>query len=138
MERSEKPSERPSADINVTPLVDVCLVLLIIFLVVTPLLNHHATVQLPSGTKPAAIVAPEQKVLLSVSWPDRAMWYRESWLREREMLDKLKDLHARSDAKRLVVIADRRLAYGDVRSLLRLVESAGFPGAELAATRETR
>lgn len=134
--RNEKPPERPRAEINVTPLVDVCLVLLIIFLVVTPLLNHHATVELPATGKPERIDAPAEKVLLSMSWPDRAMWFRESWLPEREMLEKLKELHQRSESKRLVVIADRRLTYGDVRGLIRLAAGAGFPGLELAATRE--
>jgi biopolymer transport protein TolR len=136
--QSEKPRQGPRADINVTPLVDVCLVLLIIFMVVTPLLKRHATVELPLTPSPGRIEASEEKLLLAMSWPDRAMWYRESWLLEREMLDKLKELRARSESKRLVVIADRRLSYGDVRGLMRLANRAGFPGLELAATKDIR
>jgi biopolymer transport protein ExbD len=93
-------------------------------------------VQLPSGRGPSAIDAPQEKVLLSVSYPDHALWYRESWLPEREMLDKLKELHARAESKKLVVLADRRLSYGDVRGLLRIANRAGFPGVELAATKD--
>ena len=133
--RRDEPAERPQAAINVTPLVDVCLVLLIIFLVVTPLLGNHG-VELPQGNRPEKIDAPQEKVTLSISYPDKSMWYRESWLPEREMLDKLKELRARSKDKRLVVIADKRLAYGDVRGLLRLANAAGFPGVELAARKE--
>ena len=136
--RSDQPVERPQAAINVTPLVDVCLVLLIIFLVVTPLMDHHAVVQLPEANRPGRIEAAPEKVVLSVSYPDKAMWYRESWLPEREMLDALRELHARAESKKLVVIADKRLSYGDVRGLLRLVRRAGFEGAEIAARREER
>ena len=129
----QPPSAR--ADINVTPLVDVCLVLLIIFLVVTPLLHDHG-VQPPSTPKPGSVETPEQKVTLTISWPDRVTWYGESWLHDREMLAKLTEIRAREGSKRLVVVADRRLAYGDVRGLLRVARAAGFPGVELAARQD--
>jgi biopolymer transport protein ExbD len=134
MQNSPRPV--PRADINVTPLGDVCLVLLIIFLVVTPLLNHRDSVKLPEGSAPSSIEEPEQKIFLSVSWPDRTTWFGESWLPEPEMLAKLKELHARSVGQRLVVVADRRLAYADVRGILRTAREAGFGGVELAATKE--
>jgi biopolymer transport protein ExbD len=128
-------SGTPRADINVTPLVDGCLVLLIIFLVVTPLLNHHG-IELPAGETPGEKTKDEDAVTISVSWPDRITWYGESWLPEKEMLGRLSELHKRNASKRLIVVADHRLAYGDLRGLLRTANLAGFPGVELAATRE--
>ena len=132
MQDSSRPA--PRADINVTPLVDVCLVLLIIFLVVTPLLGNH--VELPSGPQPDAKSEEDAKVTVAVTWPDHAAWLGGRWLPDREMLDALTELHARNGTKKLVVVADKRLAYGDLRGVLRTAHLAGFPGVELAATRE--
>jgi biopolymer transport protein ExbD len=126
MRDSSRPA--PRAEINVTPLVDVCLVLLIIFLVVTPLLHPRDSVKLPSGSGPKTLDESDQKVFLSVSWPDRTTWFEESWLPEAQMFAKLREVHARSAGRRLVVVADRRLAYSDVRGLLRIAREAGFPG----------
>lgn len=50
MKSTARDRSRIRSEINVTPLVDVCLVLLIIFMVVTPMLNEAVSVQLPKGS----------------------------------------------------------------------------------------
>lgn len=137
MARSERSPAAPKSEINVTPLVDVCLVLLIIFMVVTPMLNHRADINLPQTAKPGALPKPEAQIVLAMKWPDRTTWYGESWLPPKELLNRLRELHARATDKEVVLVADARLSYYDVKGLMRLIREAGFGGVNLVAARET-
>ena len=121
---SAKSSQGAMADINVTPLVDVMLVLLIIFMVAAPLLVTGVAVDLP---KTAAKALPSDNEPISVTIDRRgersiggdAMNAATFALR----LAALKD--ARPDA-RVVIRADAALPYGDVAALLADVTGAGF------------
>lgn len=124
-------------EINVTPLVDVCLVLLILFLVVTPMLRRHADVSLPKVADPARIPKLEEKITLAVKYPDAATWYENSWLPAAELFEKLKELRGRQADAEILVLADERLSYRDVREAMRVVREAGFRGVELGAARES-
>lgn len=121
----------PQSGINVTPLVDVCLVLLIIFMVVAPMLDRNAVVRLPEARAPQPLVEERGPVLAMRK--DGTLWYGQSWLPPREMLAKLKEVRARRGTAPLVLYADAGLTFADVRRTLRLVEEAGFPGVSLAA-----
>jgi biopolymer transport protein TolR len=119
-------------DINVTPLVDVCLVLLIIFMVVTPLLGK-AKVKLPETRDPEAM--PEQKGQLTVSiQEDGALSLgAERQTDAASLAAALRAAHDRSPEQAVVVKGDRRLTYGEVRQVLRRVNESGFTHAGLAA-----
>lgn len=135
--RSQVSAEPLRSEINVTPLVDVCLVLLILFMVVTPMLNHRAEITLPQGTRPGILPDPKNQIKLALKWPDETVWYEESWLPGPRLLAKLKELKGRtSGAQEVVLVADARLSYSAVRDVMALVRGAGFEGLSLAATRE--
>ncbi len=127
--------DAPHSAINVTPLVDVCLVLLIIFMVVTPLLEPNAALQLPRAPSPDRLGDDRSRAVLSVH-RDGPLWLGNRWLPESEMAAALAERHARNAAAPLLLYGDRELHFSDVRHAMRLAHAAGFPGVQLAARKE--
>ena len=124
------------AEMNVTPLVDVCLVLLIIMMVVTPLMT--APVELPRASEPEAWGAEpaRSKVTLSLGPPVAIRVDDDPNPMGEEALETLlKAIHARDPRREISLRADRRLAYGEVKRVLRFVQEAGFPAVGLVAER---
>jgi biopolymer transport protein ExbD len=116
---------------NVTPLVDVVLVLLIIFMVVIPLMEKNAKVEIPGIFN----VDPERKggsdpYTLSLT-RDGAMYLEQEQLGPADFERRLRVAHERDNKKRLLLRADRDANYGDVRQLFSKVQSIGFPGISL-------
>ena len=115
-------------DINITPLVDVMLVLLIIFMVTAPLIQQGVQVNLPE-TRAKAIDAPEQKLVLSIK-ADRSLWLGAGDEAARVPADRLEEL-LRSNAraqkeKELFLMADKTLPYGVVVDVMAAVQRAGI------------
>ena len=118
------------SDINVTPLVDVCLVLLIIFMVVTPLLQSGRAVQLPETDKPEKM--PEGAKQLSVAIEhDGSIFLGDKWIPEDQLMATFQDIHERTPDKNVVIKADRRIKYAEVRKVMKVLNQAGFPGVGL-------
>ncbi len=115
------------SEINVTPLVDVMLVLLIIFMVTAPLIQQGVQVNLPEA-RAKAIQAEEQKLVLSVK-ADRTLWLGSSEDAARIPLDQLEDkLRANARAqkdKELFLNADKTLPYGFIVDVMAAVQRAG-------------
>ena len=117
-------------DINVTPLVDVVLVLLIIFMVVAPRMDQDVPVELPGIFNPDPEVKAMDPVKLSVAKAG------EYYVNEQQYdldgaIAALSDLHATDPLRRLVLRADARLGYKDVRDILARAQEVGFPGMSL-------
>jgi biopolymer transport protein ExbD len=122
---------RPEPVMNVTPLVDVVLVLLIIFMVVIPIMERSAHVELPSIMN----VDPEAKgktdpFTLSLT-ADGSMYFESDRLDEAGFITKLRDANQREPQRRLVLRADRGARYADVRRLFKATQDIGFPGVSL-------
>lgn len=131
MNVSEKTAVR--SDINVTPLVDVCLVLLIIFMVMTPMLYKETDVQLPRT--PGHGKPPEQQKLVKVAILESGSIRVNGLPVPREQLTSiLAEMH--SPDRPVVVEGDRRLPYGEVRGILELIQRAGFEKVGLVAERD--
>ncbi len=113
------------SEINVTPLVDVCLVLLIIFMVVTPMLQKGRPVLLPQTDNPGKKPESQSEVLVSVQL-DKAVFIDTKWFPEKEFLAKMKELGERASSKDILIKADSRLTYGDVRNVMKMVKEGGF------------
>ena len=115
-------------EINVTPLVDVMLVLLIIFMVAAPLIQQGVQVNLPE-TRAKAIDAPEQKLVLSIK-ADRSLWLGAGDEAARvppERLEELLRSNARAQKeKELFLMADKSLPYGVVVDVMAAVQRAGI------------
>jgi biopolymer transport protein ExbD len=116
------------SEINVTPLVDVCLVLLIIFMVVTPMLQQGVDVTLPETSDPAKM--PENAKQLNIAIrQDGSVYVGQQWVPKESLLAALKDIYNQTPDKNVVIKADQRLQYKDVREVMQMVNRAGFPGA---------
>jgi biopolymer transport protein TolR len=114
----------PLSEINVTPLVDVMLVLLIIFMVAAPMMTTGVSVDLPNADAPRMEIDEEQPVI-SVEAGGRLFLRAEeltlSELETRLMTDE--DLRARDE---VYIQADETVPYGDVVRVLALVRRAGI------------
>jgi len=123
------------SEINVTPLVDVCLVLLIIFMVVTPLVDKGGALKLPETSAPERI--PESKDQLTVSMDaEGRLFVGENWVPEDRLAPVLAAAHARTPAREVRLRADRSLSYGQVRRVMQALNDAGFTRAGLVTVRK--
>jgi biopolymer transport protein ExbD len=120
------------SDINVTPLVDVCLVLLIIFMVVTPMLQKGVDVQLPETAKPEKMPEGAKQLTVAVKL-DGTVFVGKDWVPDERLARAFKDIHAQSPEKDIVIKADKRLKYKRVREVMRIINEAGFAGVGLVA-----
>ncbi len=114
-------------EINVTPLVDVMLVLLIIFMVTAPLIQQGVEVKLPDA-RAKAIDAEEQKLVLSIK-ADKSLWLGTSEDAARIPFDALEEklranVRAQKD-RELYLMADKTLPYGYVVDVMATVQRAG-------------
>jgi len=117
-------------EINVTPLVDVVLVLLIIFMVVTPMLQRGKDVRLPKSQSTDEEDKQSDPLILSLT-ADKKAWvesdpYDEDGLRERLT----KEFMAQPN-RRVLVKGDESLTFGDVRKIMDVTRKAGAKSVAL-------
>lgn len=127
---SQKPSQ-PQPEINITPLVDVVLVLLIIFMVIAPQLENGERVELPGVT---AADAPDKNsmdpITVTVAASGNLFLEKEPVLGT-QLESKLSALRKQDPSRKIVIKGDGSVGYEHVRELLSSIERAGFPGAGL-------
>src|SRR2546423_5815133 len=107
-----------NADINVTPLVDVCLVLLIIFMVVTPMLQKGVPVNLPVTEDPEKTPDTEKQLQISVK-ADGSVYLGPNVVRKDQVESELKTIHDHTPDREIAVKGDKKVKYGDVLDVLR-------------------
>ena len=118
--------EEVMSEINVTPLVDVMLVLLVVFLVTAPLLTNTIRVNLPETSKTAA-TAVEQKKSVNISIDVAGKVYLDRKPVELPQLEpQLKALHAAYKDVIVHLNADRAVSYGLVAKAMTAVDRAGI------------
>jgi biopolymer transport protein ExbD len=121
-----------NANINVTPLVDVCLVLLIIFMVVTPMLQKGVPVNLPVTENPDKTPDTEKQLLISVK-ADGTVYLGSNVVRKDQVETALKEIHERTPDREVAVKGDKLVKYGDVLDVLRACREVGFNDVGLIA-----
>src|SRR6266545_7920052 len=121
-----------NADINVTPLVDVCLVLLIIFMVVTPMLQKGVPINLPVAEDPEKTPDTEKQLQISVK-ADGTVYLGSSAVRKEEVKSQLEDIHQRTPDREIAVKGDKLVKYGDVLDVLKACRDVGFNDVGLIA-----
>jgi len=122
-------------DINVTPLVDVVLVLLIIFMVIAPEMEHGERVELPAITTPDDVAKPKlDPVMVTVSAAGTLFLEKEPMKDVAALVERLQTAHQAEPERKIVLKADASLPYAKLRGLLAEVQSAGLPGVQLSVT----
>ena len=130
-QRRSRRGRTPMAEINVTPLVDVMLVLLIIFMVTAPLLNAGVPVELPDSEAKALNQAPEQvNVTLTI---DGRLYIDQTEVDPGTFGERLASLPRGGDGKppQVTLRADKALDYGRVVAVMGELNQAGFNSIQL-------
>jgi biopolymer transport protein ExbD len=121
---STEKDDEPLASINITPLVDVMLVMLAIFLVVTPLLTHAIRVDLPKAA--AGTVEPREHAV-TLTLDERGKVFIDGHETSFEKLDPLLEGLASRDSRLSVNLqSDRREPFGEVAKVMGIVGRAGI------------
>jgi biopolymer transport protein TolR len=118
-------------DINITPLVDVVLVLLIIFMVVTPMLQRGRDVHLPKAHEIAKDDQKGDPLVLSLT-PDHKIWVEAVQFDESAVEEKVATEMALEPNRRVLLKGDDSLSVGVVRELMDHAKKAGAKSVELA------
>lgn len=118
------------SDINITPFVDVLLVLLIIFMVAAPMMTSSINVELPKG---AASPTNEKVQPISISVKsDGSIFLQEEVIKLNALPSRLLELTGNNLSNKIYVRADKNLDYGRVMEIVRTVGVAGFNQVVLA------
>ena len=122
------------AEINVTPLVDVCLVLLIIFMVITPMLQKGRPVQLPVTSSPDKKPDEEGQLLISIDL-NSGIWLEQKQIPKEMFISTMAEEFQRSSSKQVIIKGDRRLTFGDIKEVMVMLNKAGFESVGLITER---
>ena len=117
--------DEAKGDINVTPLVDVCLVLLIIFMVVTPMLQSGIDVMLPAGASSEKKPGAESDLVVSIK-ADGTVFIGPTWIPDANLGTYLQSEHEKDPNRVVMLKADKRLGFGKVRQVMKAANDAKF------------
>ena len=131
----KRSSREPMSEINVTPFVDVMLVLLIIFMVTAPLLTVGVQVDLPESS---ADSLPEEQEPLTLTINSKGeIFIQEAKVEYEKIIAKILAVSNNRTDTRIYVRGDRVVAYGRVMELMSIVNSAGYVKVALVAQNPT-
>ena len=124
------PSGGLKNEINVTPLVDVVLVLLIIFMVVTPMLQRGKDVRLPKAHEIEKESQRGDPIIVSVT-PDKRVFIEHDQVDDRHFERRLSDELTQKPGRPILLKGDQSLACGEIRRVMNLARKAGAKGVSL-------
>jgi biopolymer transport protein TolR len=122
------------ADINVTPLVDVMLVLLIIFMIAAPMLHQGIEVALPRAEAKNLPIKVEDPIVLSID-RDGRIYIRAALVPEGELVDRLKPQVAARPGEAVFLKGDRDVPYGKVIDVLDVLRRGGIQNVGMVTER---
>ena len=128
-------SSGPMADINVTPLIDVMLVLLVVFMVITPMLSSGMPVDLPEATQPVTVQDDGQHIVVSVTAKE-TWWVGDEEVDETTLVEAINAEYRENPERSILVKADRGLEYRKVREVMDLLAANGMDTVLVAAAKE--
>lgn len=129
--RARRTGFRPMAEINVTPMVDVMLVLLVIFMITAPLLSVGVPVDLPK-TQAAPLNEPDEPLVITIDVEGK-IYIQETETSVEKLVPRLAAITAAKADTRIYVRGDKAIAYGRVMEVMGLVNAAGFTKVALIA-----
>ena len=120
------------AAINITPLVDVVLVLLIIFMVMAPQMRKGPEVNVPNTAKPSDQGDERGRILVSIDDAGQ-LWVNDHRVAREGFAEAVRDAVAKEENPKVVVRGDAKLNFGEVREAMLALDQAGFRGVGLIA-----
>lgn len=122
--KSTSDDNGPVADINITPLVDVMLVLLVIFMVTAPMLESGIAIQLPKASG-KALPKGESPITLNIS-KESKLYLEKEEVPFSALNTKLQQFYKNRDKQEIYIRADSSLTYGFVAEVMATVKNAGI------------
>lgn len=122
--KSNRDSKSPLSEINIIPLVDVMLVLLIIFMITAPMMQHGMNIDIPKvTTKP--LPAKDEPQILNIT-KDQKLILNEKKLAVKDLKAAIQLLFSNKPTKEIYLRADKEVSYGFVVSCMGLIREAGI------------
>lgn len=129
--RARRNAFRANADINITPMVDVTLVLLIVFMVAAPMMTVAVPVDLPQAKAPNI---SEQKEPLVITVDGKgAIWLQETRMDVSQLAPRLQAIGGVNPDSRIFVRGDQKINYGRVMEVMGILNNAGYRKVALVA-----
>jgi biopolymer transport protein TolR len=132
---SSKKKGGPISDINVTPLVDVMLVLLVIFMISAPLMFSGIKLDLPKTKKVNSLKLTSEQVILSFT-PSLEYYLGDDKVLKEELIPEIKSLFKKNTADTLYLRADFEIQYGHVAKLMSFLKRGGISKIALVTENE--
>ncbi len=130
---SSRGKYQPMSEINITPMVDVMLVLLIVFMVTAPLLTQGVAVDLPES---AARTLPDDFKPIEITINQNgAIFIGDTEISDKELIIRLKAITANRRDARIYVRGDKANSYGRIMEVIGAINSAGFRKVALVTER---
>ncbi|WBU60325.1 biopolymer transporter ExbD [Paracoccus albus] len=123
--RRGRSRRQPMAEINVTPFVDVMLVLLIIFMVAAPMLTVGVPLQLPETAANAVAAEPQEPLTVSVP-AEGPLMLMEDTIEEDQLVSRLREMAEGRQSSKIFLRADGGIPYGRVVQVMGALNAAGF------------
>ena len=120
-----------NSDINVTPFVDICLVLLIIFMVITPMLQEGVTINLPYAKHTEKKPDDEAHAIVVAVKDAKTVFIQKKPVPRDQYQAEMTEVHDRMPDKAVLIKADKSMKYGDVRKYMIEANEAGFTEVSL-------
>ena len=127
---SKRGSNKLMSEINVTPFVDVMLVLLIIFMVAAPLLTVGVEIELPKTSARALPTEKEQPLTLSIT-KDKELYLQDTKIEFSELIPKLKQIAQQRNDNRIFIRADGTNNYSTIMEIMGALNSSNFSNISL-------
>lgn len=122
------------ADINLAPLIDIVLVLLVVFMVITPMLSSGLPVDLPQATTTVTVNDVGQHIVVSLTKDGR--WaVEQDVVDEYQLIDQINFEYRKNPLRSVLIKADSELPYSDVRKVMDLLAANGMTTIMIAASK---
>ena len=131
--RSSRWDKAPMAEINVTPFVDVMLVLLVIFMITAPLLTVGVPIDLPK-TQAKPLQGQDEPLAVTID-KDGEIWLQETKVDAATLVPRLNAIIGNKPDTRIFVRGDKTVSYGQVLEVMGILNTAGFSRVGLVTER---